>query len=102
MAGPAASDPRRLPRECQPQARLGRVGSARAADVKGRDEEDDIGHLIHRPGGSWGFTYDLAGDEGDEAGFKLSSHVFVPGEYISIRDDDGALHTFRVVTVEDV
>jgi hypothetical protein len=66
------------------------------------EEEDDIGHLIHRPGGSWGFTYDLAGDEGDESGFKLSSHAFIPGEYVSIRDDDGDLHTFRVVTVEDV
>ena len=65
-------------------------------------EEDDIGHLIHRPGGSWGFTYDIDGDEGDESGFKLSSHRFVPGEYVSIRDDDGELHTFVVVTVDNV
>lgn len=65
-------------------------------------EEEDIGHLIHRPGGSWGFTYDLGGDEGDEAGFKLSTHRFVPGEYVSIRDDEGELNTFRVVTVTDV
>ena len=64
-------------------------------------EEDDIGHLVHRPGGSWGFTYDIDGDEGDESGFKLSSHSFIPGEYLSIRDDDGELHTFTVVTVED-
>lgn len=66
------------------------------------DEEEDIGHLIHRPGGSWGFTYDLEGDEGDESGFKLSSHAFVPGEYVSIKDDHGKLHTFTVVTVTDV
>jgi hypothetical protein len=65
-------------------------------------EEDDIGHLIHRPGGSWGFTYDIDGDEGDESGFKLSSHRFLPGEYVSIRDDDGELHTFVVVTVDNV
>jgi len=26
----------------------------------------------------------------------------VPGEYVSIRDDDGELHTFVVVTVENV
>jgi len=65
-------------------------------------EEDDVGHLIHRPGGSWGFTYDIDGDEGDESGFKLSSHRFVPGEYVSIRDDDGDLHTFVVVTVDNV
>jgi hypothetical protein len=65
-------------------------------------EEEDIGHLVHRPGGSWGFHYDLSGDEGDEAGFKLSSHLFTPGEYVSIRDDHGALHTFQVASVEDV
>ena len=64
--------------------------------------EEDIGRLVHRPGGSWGFHYHSSGDEGDEAGFKLSSHVFIPGEYVSIRDDDGALHTFRVVSVDDV
>ena len=64
-------------------------------------EEDDIGHLVHRRAG-WGFHYDIDGDEGDESGFKLSSHLFVPGEYVSIRDDDGELHTYIVVTVEDV
>jgi hypothetical protein len=65
-------------------------------------EEEDIGHLVHRPGGSWGFRYDIGGDEGDEAGYRLNSHRFVPGEYVSIRDDDGEMHTFRVVTVTDV
>ena len=83
--------------------KAGRSTAISAAwSASGANEEDDIGHLVHRPGGSWGFTYDLAGDEGDEAGFKLSSHVFIPGEYVSIRDDDGNLHPFRVVTVEDV
>jgi len=62
-------------------------------------EEEDIGHLVHRPGGSWGFHYDLGGDEGDESGFKLGAHRFVPGEYVSIRDDEGGMHTFRVVSV---
>ncbi len=64
-------------------------------------EEEDIGHLVHR-GTGWGFHYDIGGDEGDEAGFKLASHRFVPGEYVSIRDDNGETHTFEVVTVEDV
>ena len=64
------------------------------------DEEDDIGHLVHR-GTGWGFHYDVDGNEGDEAGFKLGSHRFVPGEYVSIRDDDDETHTFQVVTVED-
>jgi hypothetical protein len=65
-------------------------------------EEEDIGHLVHRPGGSWGFHYDIGGDEGDESGFKLATHRFVPGEYVSIRDEDGEMHTFRVVTIADL
>jgi hypothetical protein len=30
-------------------------------------EDDDIGHLVHRRGGSWAFHYDIRGDEDDEA-----------------------------------
>lgn len=66
------------------------------------DEEEDIGHLMHRPGGSWAFHYDIDGDEDDEAGYRFGSHAFRPGEYVSIRDEDGDLHTFVVVTVDDV
>lgn len=65
-------------------------------------EDDDLGHLVHRPGGSWGFHYDIAGDEDDEAGYRFGSHAFVPGEYVSIRDEDGELHTFQVALVEPV
>ena len=36
------------------------------------------------------------------AGDAAGSHDFTPGEYVSIRDDDGELHTFRVVSVVDV
>ena len=63
--------------------------------------EEDVGHLIHRPGGSWGFTYDIDGDEGDEDGFKLGSHKFSIGEYVTIRDDDGKSQTFWVASVLD-
>lgn len=64
-------------------------------------EEEDLGHLLHRPGGSWAFHYDIGGDEDDESGYRFGSHAFRPGEYVSIRDDDGELHTFQVVTVTD-
>ena len=66
------------------------------------DEEHDIGHLVHRGANGWGFHYDLGGDEGDELGFKLGGHRFVLGEYVSIRDDDGELHTFQVAGVEPI
>lgn len=65
-------------------------------------EKDDVGHLVHRPGGSWAFVYDIAGDEDAEAGYRFGSHPFVVGEYVSIKDEDGELNTFQVVTVTDV
>ncbi len=65
------------------------------------DEEEDVGHVVHRPGGSWAFRYDISGDEDDEAGYRLGDHAFVPGEYVSIRDEDGELHTFQVVTITE-
>lgn len=66
------------------------------------DEDEDIGHLVHRPGGSWAFHYDIAGDEDDEAGYRFGAHAFRVGEYVSIRDEDGDLHTFQVATVQPV
>jgi hypothetical protein len=67
----------------------------------GRGDED-IGHLVHRPGGSWVFHYDIDGDEDDEAGYRLGTHTFNIGDYVSIRDEDGDLHTFRVVMSQPV
>ena len=66
------------------------------------DEVEEIGHLIHRPGGSWAFHYDIDGDDDDEAGYRFGTHAFTPGEYVSIKDEDGDLHTFQVVTVQSI
>ena len=61
------------------------------------------GRLVHRAGGAGGATwiidYDDRSREDDEIGFKLERHQFVEGEYVSIRDDDGGMHTFRVARV---
>ena len=65
-------------------------------------EKDEFGHLIHRPGGSWAFTYDIDGEDDDEAGYRFGMHAFRPGEYVSIKDEDGELYTFQVVTVDGV
>lgn len=69
-------------------------------------EPDQVGRLIHRaggPGGStWVFDYDAATDEDDEAGYRLGDHAFALGEYVSVRDEDGDMHTFVVATVENV
>lgn len=67
-------------------------------------EADEIGKLVHRPGGKehsrWVFDYNDMADDDDEAGYRFGAHAFRPGEYVSIRDEDGEMHTFQVVSVE--
>ena len=67
-------------------------------------DDEEFGKLVHRPGGKehsrWVFDYDETADDDDEAGYRFASHAFVPGEYVSIRDEDGDMHTFQVVSVE--
>jgi len=66
-------------------------------------EADEVGHLVHKPGGSWAFHYDIRGDAAhDETGYRLATHVFRPGEYVSIKEHDGVLRTFVVQAVVDL
>jgi hypothetical protein len=66
--------------------------------------EEQVGKLVHRPGGKehsrWVFDYDDTAEADDEAGYRFAAHAFTPGEYVSIRDEDGDMHTFQVVVVE--
>ncbi len=66
-------------------------------------EPDRHGRLIHRSGGAngatWIIDYDDTSTVDDEAGYRLDAHRFVEGEYVSIRDDDGDLHTFKFTHV---
>jgi len=67
------------------------------------DEGDELGHLVRKPGGSWAFHYDIEGDEDDdEAGYRFNDERFIPGEYVSVHEQDETMRTFKVVTVEDV
>lgn len=63
---------------------------------------DEIGHLVHRRGGSWAFDYKANTTEDDEAGFKFDKHRFVPGEYVSVTEHDHVRRTFRIVSVLDL
>jgi hypothetical protein len=67
-------------------------------------EDEQIGRLVHKPGGAeharWVFDYDASSTDDDESGYRFGTHAFKPGEYVSIRDEDGELHTFRVASVE--
>ena len=66
-------------------------------------EDDQIGRVVHKPGGQeharWVFDYDRNRVDDDEAGYRFGAHVFAPGEYVTLRDQDQS-HTFRVVSVE--
>ena len=67
------------------------------------DKDDRTGMLVHKAGGPhgrWIFDYDAAQESDDEPGFHFESHSFVPGEYVSIRDENGTTHTFSVVSVK--
>ena len=59
---------------------------------------DEVGHLIRKPGGAWAFHYDLLGDpEDDETGYRFGDQKFAPGEYVSIKEHDNVIRTFRVI-----
>lgn len=65
-------------------------------------EEEEIGHLIRKPGGAWAFHYDIHGDEtDDETGHRFNEEVFESGEYVSIKEHDDVMRTFRVTRVSD-
>lgn len=67
-------------------------------------EPDEIGFLVHRPGGPehgrWVFDYDQSAEYDDESGYRFGAHAFTPGEYVSIRNEDGETHTYQVMSVE--
>jgi hypothetical protein len=66
-------------------------------------DEEEFGKLVYKPGGKehgrWIFDYDDSAEEDDEAGYRFSAHAFVQGEYVSIRDEEGEMHTFQVASV---
>jgi hypothetical protein len=75
---------------------------ARVRRFWGSDPEE-VGHILHKRGGTWAFHYDIHGDAAhDEAGFRFDTHKFVPGEYVSLKEQDGTLRTFRVTKVGPV
>ncbi|MEO0818197.1 MAG: hypothetical protein AAFX86_12945 [Pseudomonadota bacterium] len=65
-------------------------------------EEDALGHLIHGPGGRWFLRYDDEEDGDLERGYRFQDEHFVAGEYVSVREDDGDIHTFRVISVHSL
>lgn len=63
-------------------------------------EDEARGQILHGPGGRWIFDYSDDSESDNEAGFRFGDERFVPGEYVSIQEDDGNMHTFQVVQVK--
>ena len=60
----------------------------------------EIGHLVRKRSGTWAFHYDVFGDEDDdETGCRFGDEQFVAGEYVSIKEHDDKMRTFKVVWV---
>jgi hypothetical protein len=69
------------------------------------DDPEQRGLLVHRAGGrggsTWGFELGAGAKlDAEDDGFRFADHAFVPGEYVSIREEEGDLVTFRVVSVK--
>ncbi|MDH3196381.1 MAG: hypothetical protein OEL78_08725 [Hyphomicrobiales bacterium] len=65
--------------------------------------EEEVGHVIRKPGGAWAFHYDILGDaDDDETGYRFGDHTFRIGDYVTIKEHDDTLRTFRVVAAEDI
>ena len=82
----------------------GSIASIAASGDSGTESRSRSAGCVHKPGGAeharWVFDYDESRADDDEAGYRFGSHAFVPGEYVSITEDDGDVHTFRVISVE--
>ncbi|MEH6952736.1 hypothetical protein V4R08_15805 (plasmid) [Nitrobacter sp. NHB1] len=93
VIAPLASDGRIDPKSWKEHREACRVTRLRPDG-----DDDDVGHLVHRPGGTWAFHYDSASNLPDEAGYHFEDERFVPGEYVSI-NEGGTMHTYRVRSV---
>ena len=64
---------------------------------------DRVGSLLHRAGGAggatWLFDFDPNSSTDDEYGYRLETHRFKLGEYVSIGDTKRHFRTYQVVEV---
>lgn len=58
--------------------------------------------LLRHVGQGWKFDYDAASSDDDEPIFKAQAHRFEEGNYVTVREQDGAQLPFRIVSVENV
>ncbi len=57
---------------------------------------DPVEGKLKRHASVWYFDYDAERTSDDESGFKLGDHRFLPGDYVTITDDEGTPLTYQV------
>lgn len=63
-------------------------------------EPDEHGLLIHKPGGSWAFHYaDADATDDEESGYRLGLHQFRVGEYVSVKEHEDHMRTYKVTSI---
>jgi hypothetical protein len=85
----------------------GRLDPARWDEIRHRcvvtrfwdGETTELGYLVHHEDDEWVFDYDPEDEDDEEPGYRFGLHAFRPGEYVSIREHDGVMRTFRVADV---
>jgi hypothetical protein len=63
------------------------------------NQPEASGQILQGQRGHWIFDYADTCEADDEPGFRLDKQRFVQGDYVLIREDDGKLHTFQVVSI---
>lgn len=62
-------------------------------------EPNEDGNLIHTRHRTWAFSYE-PGEDDDEPIFRLETHSFVEGEYMSVTEHDGQTLPFKIVQIQ--
>lgn len=63
-------------------------------------DEDQLRGRLNRRGHNWFFDYDAGETVDDEPLFKLERHSFGIGDYVTIRDDEDRMLTYRVSSAQ--
>lgn len=63
------------------------------------DDDDAHGQFVRMSDGQWAFSYE-AGEADDEPVFRFESHLFQPGEYVTVTDVDEHEHVYRIMSAE--
>lgn len=58
--------------------------------------------VLARRGDNWFFHFEDQDEGGDESVFRLGAHRLLPGEYLTVREADGDLLTYKVTETQKV